>query len=92
MSTDDSREDALSESEQERISDAVHAIIGQRALIEQAKGMLMSSVGSTPTPRSKSASAVSATQCQAATHRRAAVQGPGRGVPGKEARRPIRLR
>jgi hypothetical protein len=41
MSTDDSREDPLSESEQERISDAVQAIIGQRALIEQAKGMLM---------------------------------------------------
>jgi ANTAR domain-containing protein len=41
MSTDDSREDALSESEQERISAAVQAIIGQRALIEQAKGMLM---------------------------------------------------
>src|SRR4051794_35555469 len=41
MSTDDSREDALSEREQERISDAVRTIVGQRATIEQAKGMLM---------------------------------------------------
>jgi ANTAR domain len=41
MSTNDSREDALGVSEQERTWDAVHAMIGQRALIEQAKGMLM---------------------------------------------------
>ena len=41
MSTDDSLDDILGESEQQRISDAVHAIMGQRALIEQTKGMLM---------------------------------------------------
>ena len=41
MSTDDLLEDVLGESEQRRISDAVQAIIGQRALIEQTKGMLM---------------------------------------------------
>jgi hypothetical protein len=41
MSTHDSREDALSKSVQERISDAVQDINAQRALIEQAKGMLM---------------------------------------------------
>jgi hypothetical protein len=41
VSTHDSREDALSKSVQERISDAVQDINAQRALIEQAKGMLM---------------------------------------------------
>ncbi|MBB5162247.1 ANTAR domain-containing protein [Mycobacterium sp. AZCC_0083] len=41
MSADDPGDEALGQSDQERISDAIHAITERRALIEQTKGMLM---------------------------------------------------
>jgi hypothetical protein len=41
MSADDPGDEALGQSDQERISNAIYAFTERRALIEQTKGMLM---------------------------------------------------